>query len=199
MEISKRIAALVAIAVFTSIVFASVFVYYPASITVSPVAPKVVFDYGSNANKPDLGYGNTIAVSLGQNATSLNVTIHPTYQVTYYKNITLIKNIDNQAYYVTLKVYSPATGLPTGSKLLLYIYNKDASRFLTGYPQPVPSTGTYLASLDLTTTGQTTISLSAGQIVELDIYVYIPEGYQLPSSFTVNLLLVYSPSSETPP
>ena len=58
--------------------FASVFVYYPATITVSPVIPPVVFATGSNAGQPDLGYGNTIQVITGSNGTKLDVTIHPT-------------------------------------------------------------------------------------------------------------------------
>jgi hypothetical protein len=187
--------------VFASIVFASVFVYYPASITVSPVSPPVVFATGSNANQSDL-LGNTIAVSIGSNATSLNVTIHPTYQVTYYKNIAKIANNDQQTYYVYLRVQSPATELPSGSQLILYIYNANAGRSLSGYPQPTPTSGSYEASLDLTTSGSTSqITLNSGSSVELDVYVYIPEGATLPSSpVTAQLLLVYTLSSgESPP
>ena len=209
MRFERRLLALVSLAVFASIVFASVFVYYPASITVSPVSPPVVFAAGSNANQPDLGSsngaGNTITVSTGSNGAKLDVTIHPTYQVTYYKNITIINNIDTKTYYVYLRVQTPvqigATGLPSGSKLILYIYNANAGRSLSGYPQPTPSG--YVASLDLTTSGSTTsqITLSSESWLELDVYVYIPEGTTLPSSpVTAQLLLVYTPSStETPP
>ncbi len=199
MRFERRLLALVSLAVFASIVFASVFVYYPASITVSPVSPPVVFAAGKNANQPDL-LGNTISVNIGQNGASLDVTLHPTYQVTYYKNITIIYNTDSKTYYVYLRVQTPATGLPSGSKLILYIYNADATRSLSGYPQPTPSG--YVASLDLTTSGQTQaqITLSSGSWLELDVYVYIPEGTTLPSSsVTAQLLLVYTPSAETPP
>jgi hypothetical protein len=201
MRFERRLLALVSLAVFASIVFASVFVYYPASITVSPVSPPVVFVAGSNADKPDLLGSNTIAVSIGSNATSLGVTLHPTYQVTYYKNITVIYNTDSKTYYVYLRVQTPATGLPSGSKLILYIYNANAGRSLSGYPQPTPTSGSYVASLDLTTSGSTSqITLSSGSWLELDVYVYIPEGYPLPSPVTAQLLLVYTPSStETPP
>ncbi|MGC9181612.1 hypothetical protein [Thermogladius sp.] len=120
--------------------------------------------------------------------------------MSYYKNISLIVNGDSKACYAYLKVVTAATDLPSGSKLLLYVYSKDANRSLSGYPTPNPVSGTYLASLDLTTTSQTgPITISAGSAVELDLYVYIPEGYQLPASVTAQLLLVYSPSSETPP
>jgi len=58
-----------------------------------------------------------------------------------------------------------------------------------------------VASLDLTTSGSTSqITLSSGSWLELDVYVYIPEGTTLPSSpVTAQLLLVYTPSTETPP
>ena len=200
MRFERRLLALVSLAVFASIVFASVFVYYPASITVSPVSPPVVFATGTNANQPDLGYGNTITVSTGSNGAKLDVTIHPTYQVTYYKNIAKIVNNDQQTYYVYLRVQSPATELPSGSQLILYIYNANAGRSLSGYPQPTPSG--YVASLDLTTSGSTSqITLNSGSSVELDVYVYIPEGATLPSSpVTAQLLLVYTLSSgESPP
>ncbi|MGC9122145.1 MAG: hypothetical protein ACP5HP_04320, partial [Thermogladius sp.] len=62
MRFDRRVLALVAVAVFTSIVFASVFVYYPVSVAVSPVSPPVYFAQGSNAGKDDLGQGNTIGV-----------------------------------------------------------------------------------------------------------------------------------------
>ncbi|WP_048163365.1 hypothetical protein [Thermogladius calderae] len=198
MRFDRRILALVAVAVFTSIVFASVFVYYPVSVAVSPVAPPVYFEYGTNANQPDLGGANTIAVNLGSNKTSLEITIHPTYQVSYYKNISLIVNGDSKTYYVTLKVVTTASGLPANSKLVLYVYSKGAARSLSGHPTPTPSG--YHTSLDLTTTSQTPqIAITAGNAIELDVYVYIPEGYQLPASVNAQLLLVYSPSTETPP
>ena len=199
MRFERRLLALVSLAVFASIVFASVFVYYPATITVSPVNPPVVFATGSNAGQPDLGAGNKIAVSIGSNAASLAVTIHPTYQVAYYKSVAKIVNNYQQTYYVYLKVQTFAQGLPQGSQLKLYIYNDGAPRSLSGYPQPTPTSGSYV---DLTTTGQTgPIILSSGSSLELDIYVYIPEGNPLPSStVTAQLLLVYTLSStETPP
>ncbi len=202
-NLSKRIIAVITVIVSTLIlsqVFASVFVYYPITVSVSPVSPPVVFLAGSNANKPDLGGSNTITVNIGPNQTSLEITIHPTYQVTYYKNISLVKNVDTKTYYALLKVVSPATSIPAGSKLLIYVYSSGASRSLSGFPTPTPAAGSYLTSVDLTTTGMSGwITLSSGSSVELDLYVYIPEGSLLPSSFTVNILLIYSPVQETPP
>ncbi|WP_434731102.1 hypothetical protein WLZ34_05770 [Thermogladius sp. KZ2Tp1] len=203
MRFDRRVLALVAVAVFTSIVFASVFVYYPAWVTVSPVQPPVYFATGSNANQQDLGPNNTIGVSLGPNSASLAITIHPTYQVSYYKDIVRIVNGDSsKVYYAYLRVYTAATGLPDGSQLVLYVYSKGASRSLSGYQPPTPVSGTYLASLDLiTATSQKfPITISAGSPVEIDLYVYIPEGSTPPASVTAKLLLVYTTSStETPP
>jgi len=58
----------------------------------------------------------------------------------------------------------------------------------------------YVKSVNLTSTGTTWIGyLSGGSAYEIDIYVYIPEGTSLPSSTTAELLLIASPSSESPP
>jgi hypothetical protein len=194
--LSLALALLTAIAL--SIAFAAVFSYYPVSIAISPVSPPVYFEPGSNANQDDLGTGNTIAVSVGSNKTSVSITIHPTYQVTYYKNVTLIVNSDSKAYNIYLRVATPATDLPSGASAVVYVYSKGASRSLSGYPTPTPSG--YVKSVDLATTGTTYIgSLSGGSAYEIDIYVYIPEGTRLPSPTAAKLLLIASPSSESPP
>ncbi|MEM1843442.1 MAG: hypothetical protein QXD75_02835, partial [Desulfurococcaceae archaeon] len=76
---------------------ASVFAYYPLTITVSPTEPGVVFERGSNADQPDIGAGNTITVTIGANKTSASLTIHPTYQENYYKDVLRINNTDDNA------------------------------------------------------------------------------------------------------
>jgi hypothetical protein len=193
--LSLALALLTAIAL--SIAFAAVFSYYPVSITISPVSPPVYFEEGENANQDDLGAGNTIAVTVGSSSTSVSITIHPTYQVTYYKNVTLIVNSDtSKAYNISLRV-ATAASLPSGASAVVYVYSKGASRSLSGYPKPTPSG--YVKSVDLTSTGTTWIGyLSGGSAYEIDIYVYIPEGTS-PSSTTAELLLIASPSSESPP
>jgi hypothetical protein len=193
--LSLALALLTAIAL--SIAFAAVFSYYPVSITISPVSPPVYFAEGENANQDDLGAGNTIAVNVGSSSTSVSITIHPTYQVTYYKNVTLIVNNDTKAYNIYLRV-ATAASLPSGASAVVYVYSKGASRSLSGYP-PTPTPSGYVKSVDLTSTGTTYIgSLSGGSAYEIDIYVYIPEGTS-PSSTTAKLLLIASPSSESPP
>ena len=185
------------IAVVISIAFASVFVYHPMAVTLQPVQPPVYFDAGTNSNKDDLGY--KISVSIGDNATSLTITVHPTYQVTYYKNVSIVYNSDYKSYKVCFKVNTPLSNLPPDSEAYLYIYSNGSDRSLSGYPTPTPSG--FLAQIDLTsTTVPTKIGLlNAGQGYELDLYIYIPEGASLPSTQTIQLYLIYTPSGETPP
>jgi len=200
---ARAILAVIALAatIATSIGFASVFTYYPVTVSISPVPPPVNFTTGSNAGRPDLGAGNTISVSFGASGASATITIHPTFQTTYYKNITLIKNWEpssgGKAYNVYIKVVSPASP-STVSQAELYIYNKGATRSLTGFPNPAPS-GTYVANVSLLSTGTTYIgSLNAGSAWAVDVLVYIPEG-TTPSSTTAQIQLIYTPSGETPP
>ncbi|MCC6009918.1 MAG: hypothetical protein LM588_02855 [Fervidicoccaceae archaeon] len=165
-------------------VAASVFAYYPLSITVSPTTPPVTFATGSNSNQNDLGPGNTITVSLGSNSASASVTVHPTYQKTYYKDVLRITNSDSKTYNVYIRVDTAIASFPAGSTILLKIYDS----------------GTPIATVPLTSTGTVSIgSLSGGGAWEVDVEVYIPEGSSLPSSATANLQLIYTPSSETPP
>jgi len=201
------------IAVVISIAFASVFVYYPMEVKLQPVQPPVYFETGSNAGAYDLGgYGtpytsNTISVSIsiGSKATSLTITVHPTYQVTYYKNVSIVYNNDDKSYKVCFRVETPLSDLPSGSKAYLYIYSQDGTRSLSGYPTPTPSG--YLAQIDLTSTsnGATCVgTLDPNKFYEMDLYIYIPEGNNVGmtsgTTYTANLLLIYTPQTlETPP
>jgi hypothetical protein len=116
--------------------------------------------------------------------------LHPTKQHNYYRNVSLIQNTDGKAYYITVRVVSPAT-LPPGSQARLLIYN-------------APSGGTLVANVNLLATGDTsataTIAASGnpGSIWRIDLYIFIPEGSTV-SATSASLQLVYSPSNETPP
>jgi hypothetical protein len=193
----KSVSLLIALAALTA-TLASVFAYYPVTATLSPTSPPVYFAAGTNAGQYDIGSGNTITVNIGSNGASLSFTVHPTYQTCYWKNITIIKNIDSKAYNIYLRVVTPVSGLPSGSIARIYVYDKGAARSLSGYPTPAPTSGTYV---DLTATGTTFIgSLSGNSFYEIDVYTYIPEGSTLPSSSaSASLLLIYTPSGETPP
>jgi len=191
----KSVGLLIALAALTA-TLASVFAYYPVTATLAPTSPPVYFAAGTNAGQDDIGSGNTISVTIGSNGASLSFTVHPTYQTCYWKNITIIKNNDSKAYNIYLRVVTPVSGI-SGATVRIYVYNKGATRSLSGYPTPEPTSGTYV---DLTTTGTTAIGqLSGGGAFEIDVYTYIPEDSTLPSSASAQLLLIYTPSSETPP
>jgi len=95
---------------------------------------------------------------------------------------------------MAIKVATPISGLPAGSVAKAYIYAGGATRSLSGFPTPTPSG--YIAAVDLTTSGMTTVgSLSSGSNYEIDIYTYIPENTALPSPTTAQLHLIYSPET----
>jgi len=108
MNTKRKLIALLAIATLISIVNASVFVYYPIILTISPQNPPVVFSAGSNANKKDL-WGETITVITGD-GTSLTIEVHPTLQRNYYYDIARIKNNDgSNTYYIKFRVTKSIT------------------------------------------------------------------------------------------
>ena len=203
------------IAVVISIAFASVFVYYPMAVTLKPVQRTVYFEKGSNADKDDLGSGNSISVSIGSNATSLNITVHPTYQTAVYKSVARIRNDDSKAYNVSINVRSSITPI-TGTGSAFSTQNSQtqsniticfvgSSRSTSGFPTPDYSVDVKCVSLQ--STGLTNIGLlNGGDSWEIDLYVYIPEGASgiISNTYTAQIHLIYTPyngqpSSESPP
>lgn len=200
----RREALLVAMAVAAiltvSITYASVFVYYPISVQLQPTPNPIYFAMGSNAGKQDIS--GTIGASPGPNGSSLSITIHPTYQLTYYKNLSVIVNGGSSTYYLYLRIQTPVSGLPSGSKAYLCLFQAGVQRQLNNQWPPAPTNAQLCA--DLTSTGLVNqgnpLQLNAGGKLEVDIYTYIPEGTQLPSSATASVQLIYTPQgSETPP
>jgi len=180
---------LLAASLAATAVFASVFVYYPATIHVSPVPPPVIFLEGSNANQRDLGGSNTIAVTILNANTSLSVTVHPTYQVTYYKNITVINNTDaSNPYYIAFKVNIPAPASDSNLQSANLIVRND-------------SNGQILQTVDLKDTGTSSwILLNAGQHYSLDLNITYSAGSntytQAPGKdFIASIQLIYSPTN----
>ena len=166
---------------------ASVFAYYPLTLQVVPTAPGVVFEKGSNAGQPDIGARNTITVSVGANKTSASITIHPTYQENYYKDVLQIVNNDDNAMNVYIVFTSVSNTLPADSVVKLFVYEEDTKIELDvtnpQLNQPI--------SIGL---------LGATKVWQIDIYVYIPEGTVITGrSYTADAKLVYTPSTETPP
>jgi len=200
------------IAVVISIAFASVFVYYPMAVTLEPKSPPVYFAAGSNYDKDDLESGNKISVSIGSNGTSLNITVHPTYQTTVYKSVAKIFNRDSKAYNVYINVRTsiePITASPLGSTFLaqdsqsnITICFVSRSRSTSDFPTPGYTVDVKCVSLQSTTSSPEYIgSLNEGSSWDIDLYVYIPEGaYGITSNtYTALIHLIYTPSGETPP
>lgn len=191
MKASKFIFGMTIATILVSVVFASVFVYYPVTVNVSPTTPPVVFSEGSNSRGKDL-YGTTIEVTIDPTGTSASVTLHPTYQKTYYADILRIKNQDaGNAYYVRIKVAETIlNGNLASAKLYLY----DGS--------------TLVGTIDLLTTQiqpNNWITLNAGGDLRIDFeFHYVTQGGNPntppPGSGSILLELVYSGQNvETPP
>lgn len=184
----REIISLGIILALTVVVFASVFVYYPLTVTATPTQPSVVFQSGSNAGQPDIGQGKTISVNIGANSTSASITIHPTYQENYYKNVTLIVNNDSKAYNVYIVFTNVNNNLPAGNVVKLFVYSGNTLVNEINITSPSINTSISIGSLP------------AGSKWELDFYVYIPEGTNINgTSYSATAKLVFTPSSETPP
>jgi len=191
----KRLYVLALLVAALAIANAAVFVYYPMSVTLQPSRPAVYFEPGSNANKPDVMYGdgNTITVTVDSAGAQASITVHPTYQRTYYEDVLKITNQDNQAYYVWLIIDDPISA--EGNLTLAKLYVIDAN-------------GNTVNSIDLSQTGPVLVGqIPSGATWRIDLEFRIT-GYgsngspnQAPrlSDTTAALRLAYTPSSGTPP
>jgi len=196
----KKLYLLIALATIVAAVNAAVFVYYPLSITLQPSKPAVYFVLGTNANQNDIMYGvdgNRIVVIVDSAGAQAWITVHPTYQRTYYRDVLRVVNQDNVTYTVWLIIDNPisVSGNLTSAKL----YVKDAS-------------GNTVKTVDLSQTGSQTGSVLIGQIsggaywridLEFQITGYgdqeSPSEAPILSDTSASLRLVYTPSNETPP
>jgi len=195
----KRLYLLIALAVAVAAVNASVFVYYPLSISLATSKPAVYFVPGSNANQNDIMYGagNKIDVTVDSAGAQAWITIHPTYQRTYYKDVLQIKNQDNQAYYVWLIIDDPIS--VGGNLTAAYLHVIDLS---TG-------TATLVKTIDLSQTGGIQIGqIPANGVWRIDLEFWMtgytanqPGSPSQPPTIpdqSAGLRLVYTPSNETP-
>ena len=175
-----KVLLILAAALALLMVNAAVFAYYPVTITVTGVQP-VILELGDNAGKDDLGADNRILVTLGPKNASASITLHPTYHTTYYKNVTVIKNLDSKAYYVAIRVNDVA----------------DPSVFTEASLIICDSSGATIATIDLTATGTSSWlgPLGAGDNFSLDFRFNIDEGVDLPSAETIGFQVIYSPQN----
>ncbi|MEN2999007.1 MAG: hypothetical protein ABDH61_00255 [Acidilobaceae archaeon] len=141
------------------------------SIGIAPV-DIMKFEPGSNAGRPDVG-GSPIGVSISQGGNVADVTIRPTYQTSWYRDLLRIRNLDTSARYVCIHI-SPGdnAALRPGDRAELYVFPSGASRIPSGYPAPTFPLG-FLAKRDLLSPGSSCFSIGGGATVELDILVYM--------------------------
>ncbi|MEM4047690.1 MAG: hypothetical protein QW750_00205 [Zestosphaera sp.] len=183
-NIKRKIIILLAIATLISIVNASVFVYYPVTLKISPQQPPVVFREGTNAGQPDL-WGKTITVNIGNEGTSLEITVHPTLQRNYYYNLTEIVSQDSSnTYYIKFRVTRVINDVRVNTAYLI-----------------INSTD-YQYQIDLKTTGlqpNNWISLQTGGKLRVDLYLEL-SGYSGDDiSASVDLIITTTQTTETPP
>jgi len=192
----KKVYILAALALLIAAVNAAAFVYYPMTVNISGTTAEVRFAPGSNANQPDLA-GKTITVNLeGSASTKATITVHPTNERTYYRNVLVIENYGvGHTYYGWINVKTAITNqYITSAKL----YVKDAS-------------GNTLATIDLksnTLQGdgfqipaatQSGTTVTPGRLY-IDIDIQIGRNVDAGTvSDTVQLELIYSPQSAERP
>jgi hypothetical protein len=189
MNTKRKLIALLAIATLISIVNASVFVYYPINLTISPQEPPVVFSAGSNANVDgnDL-WGETITVYIKDGVdtnegTSLTIEVHPTLQRNYYYDIAKIKNNDDSnTYYIKFRVTTPITDNGVNEAYLVI-------------------NGDYNNKIDLKSSGvqpNDWIELSSSSAFRVDLYIVLDSVGS--SDITVGAdLIISTTSTESPP
>ena len=185
MRYTRLITVLAILALF-ALVGTAVFVYLPGNITIQSVEPPVYFDLGTNANQADLA-GNTISVTLGTNKSSFSLTLHPTYQKTYYEDV--------------VKIVNPA--LPAGDNYFfgIKVVTAMGAPFTTAQMNIYDSANNLILSVDLTSAtlqGWPT-ALNDNTVYRVDFLFVLPEGSKLPGAVTVQIELVYSPQSATSP
>jgi len=182
---ASRVAVILAILALLSLVGTAVFVYYPIQLTISPVSPPVFFGSGTNTNGTDLA-GNTITVIIGPNATNTSITIHPTYERTYYHDVVRIVNPavpGGDPYYIAIRVNNPLVGFQQAN---VKVYDNANNLLFTA---DLTAAGTY---------GWATLLPDNTQF-RIDIELVIPSGQPLPATTTVTFELVYSPQNAVSP
>ncbi|MEM4823480.1 MAG: hypothetical protein QXV31_00380 [Zestosphaera sp.] len=182
-NIKRKVIILLAIATLISIVNASVFVYYPVTLTISPKQPPVVFQEGTNAGKPDL-WGETITVNIVDD-TKLVITVHPTLQRNYYYNLTEIVSQDSSnTYYIKFRVTKAINDVRVNTAYLI-----------------INSTGAQY-QIDLKTTElqpNNWISLQAGGKLRVDLYLELSDYSGGGIKASVDLIITTTQTTETPP
>ncbi len=173
---------LLATALTLGIALAHVTTFFPISLSINPQNATVIFEPGSNANAVDAG--GPISVETGTSNTTLSITIHPTFETTYYQNISIIRNKSSNAVTINLTVVQPldATQWPTGSKAYLLLFDSsttsrvyDFTDFATGFVNVTNA----VRALDLTQEDSVTVTLDGNDFYQVDLLIYIPDTTNL--------------------
>ncbi|MCX8196070.1 MAG: hypothetical protein N3F67_03210 [Acidilobaceae archaeon] len=130
------------------------------------------FEPGSNAGRPDVG-GYPIGVTINAEGDRATVTIRPTYQTNWYRDVLRISNFDSAARQTCIYVQSPAALRP-GDRAELFVFPSGAARAVRGYPSPTFTSG-FLARLNLLAPDSACLNLASGAVVELDFIVYMAD------------------------
>jgi len=180
MQRKKLVVALAVLAIAALVANAAVFVYYPATVEVQAQKAPVKFQAGTNAGAPDLN-GNTIQVTIGTNGTDAIITVHPTLEYNYYYDVLRIVNTGQQGYYVNFYV-NQSNLADIGIAEVYIVVN-----------------GTKYPALPGALVAPKNIFLNANQKLIIGILFYSPDDavFNLNTTGTLNLFLVYSPVNET--
>lgn len=145
------------------------------------------FDPGSNAGRPDVG-GHPISVLIPPpDRREATVTIRPTNQTCWYRDVLRIRNHDTAPRNVCIRVTSAATLRP-GDKAELYVFPSGQTRSVSGYPSPTFQDG-FLARVNLLLSGsEGCFTMAGGGIsVELDLLIYIGDDGHMRTQTSVTL------------
>jgi len=181
-----RLVTILAILALFALVGTAVFVYLPGNISIVSVPPPVYFTAGTNANQPDIA-GNTISLTIGANQSSFSLTVHPTYQKTYYEDI--------------VKIVNPA--LPAGDNYFfgVKVITAVGAPFTIAEMRIFDNANNLILIVDLTSAtlqGWPT-ALNDNTQYRVDFMFVLPENVQLPGPMTVQIELVYSPQAAAIP
>jgi len=193
----RTLLVLVALAIAVAVVNASVFVYYGLTVNISGTTAEVRFAYGANANQGDLAGQDIIVTLEGSFNTKATITIHPTNEKTYYRDVLRIENYGvSHIYYGWIKVNTP---ISDGDITSANLYVKDSSGNIIATINLKSSTlqgGGF--QIPAATSSGSPPTVTPGRLyidIEIQISRNVDAGTKTGSAV---LELIYSPSSESP-
>lgn len=148
---------------------------------ISYIGLPVKVEPGRISGSPDIE--GTIDVQVGPNLT-VNITVHPTYQLTAYPGLVNITNTGNITYFYSVIVTRPYDQ-PPGA--LAYLMEFNASNSTLVFRANLSEPGVYGP-----------YPIGPGETIELSLIVYYPEGQPLQNG-TATFIVAVSTQEEEPP